>query len=54
MKKIYCQTANNKEIKKEKLSKQDIVMIRNNFPMFQALKIDVLDNTSKYYVKRWL
>jgi hypothetical protein len=52
MKRIYC--SENKEKEKEKLTKQDIIMIRNNFSMFQALKIENLDNTSKYYVKKWL
>jgi hypothetical protein len=47
-------TAANKEIKKERLSKQDRVMLRNNYPMINALKIDCLDKTSKSYIKRWL
>lgn len=51
-KRIYCTGNNEKE--KEKLNKQDIVMIRNNFPMFQALKIENLDNSSKNYIKKWL
>lgn len=52
MKRIYC--TGNKGKEKEKLTKQDIVMIRNNFPMFQALKIENLDNSSKNYIKKWL
>jgi hypothetical protein len=29
-------------------------MLRNNYPMINALKIDCLDKTSKSYIKRWL
>ena len=53
MKKIYIRNEN-KEVKKEKLNKQDIVMIRNNFPMYMALKLECLDKTSSTYVKKYL
>lgn len=51
MKRIYCRPVE-KESKKEKISRQDMVLLRNDRSMLKFVDMEKIDGYSKYMLRR--